>query len=115
MTGLRKVRLDFAPSSQCDRRSVFTIGIFLGDRWSRYCVLNQAGAVIEEDRVRTTEEGLKLRFTRAAALVKCAGQGGRVRYSLCSVSSEWFFPTICRASDPPLRKTSVQCRSRSST
>ena len=30
-----------------------TIGLDLGDRWSRYCVVDGSGAVIEEDRVRT--------------------------------------------------------------
>ena len=38
------------------------IGIDLGDRWSRYCVLDQAGTVIEEDRVRTTPEALAAKF-----------------------------------------------------
>ena len=28
-----------------------TIGIDLGDRWSRYCMLDGAGAIIEEDRL----------------------------------------------------------------
>lgn len=46
-----------------------TIGIDLGDRWSRYCVLDRAGTVLEEDRVRTTEEGFTERFRRAAARV----------------------------------------------
>ena len=49
--------------------SDLTIGVDLGDRWSWYCVLDQAGAVIEEERVRTNEAGLRLRFTRAAARV----------------------------------------------
>ena len=39
-----------------------TIGIDLGDRWSRYCVLDQHGEIIQEDRVRTTAEGLEERF-----------------------------------------------------
>jgi len=43
------------------------IGIDLGDRWSRYCVLDQAGTVIEEDRVRTTPEALTARFGQEAA------------------------------------------------
>lgn len=41
-----------------------TIGIDLGDRWSRYCVLDGAGAIIEEDRVRTTAEALEQRLGR---------------------------------------------------
>ena len=38
------------------------IGIDLGDRWSRYCVVNQAGAVVEEDRVRSTPDALAAKF-----------------------------------------------------
>jgi transposase len=38
------------------------IGIDLGDRWSRYCVVDQAGRVVEEDRVRTTPEALAVKF-----------------------------------------------------
>ena len=30
-----------------------------GDRWSRYCVLDRSGEVIEEDRIRTTESGIE--------------------------------------------------------
>ena len=44
-----------------------TIGVDLGDRWSRYCVLDQSGCIIEEDRVRTTAEALEQRFGKAPA------------------------------------------------
>ena len=30
-----------------------TIGLDLGDRWSRYCVIDCRGVVAKEDRVRT--------------------------------------------------------------
>jgi len=40
-------------------RPARTIGIDLGDRFSRYCVLNSEGEVIEEGRVRTQEEALR--------------------------------------------------------
>jgi hypothetical protein len=30
----------------------------LGDRWSRYCVIDSKGAVVKEDRVRTSPEAL---------------------------------------------------------
>jgi transposase len=33
-----------------------TVGVDLGDRFSRYCVLNRDGDVIEEGRIRTNEE-----------------------------------------------------------
>ena len=58
---------DVSINPQC--HSDLTIGVDLGDRWSRYCVLDQAGTVIEEDRVRTNETSLRLRFTRTAARV----------------------------------------------
>lgn len=46
-----------------------TIGIDLGDRWSRYCVLDRAGAVVEEDRVRTTPPALAMLLARGAARI----------------------------------------------
>jgi transposase len=36
-----------------------TIGLDLGDRWSRYCVVDQSGPVVKEDRVRTTPAALE--------------------------------------------------------
>ena len=45
------------------------IGIDLGDRWSRYCVVNQVGTVVEEDRVRTTAEALTAKFWGCPRLV----------------------------------------------
>ena len=52
-----------------------TIGVDLGDRWSRYCVLDRSGTIIEEDRVRTSAEGLEQRFgsTPATRIVLEAG------------------------------------------
>ncbi len=32
----------------------WTVGIDLGDQWSRYCVLDQEGEAIEEGRLKTT-------------------------------------------------------------
>ena len=40
-----------------------TIGLDVGDRWSQVCVLDAAGEVVEEARVRTTEAALKRCFT----------------------------------------------------
>ena len=39
-----------------------TVGLDLGDRSSRYCVLNRSGEIVQEDRVRTTPEGLEVCF-----------------------------------------------------
>jgi transposase len=39
-----------------------TIGLDLGDRWSRYCVIASRGSVVKEDRVRTSPEALEETF-----------------------------------------------------
>ena len=44
---------------QWKQRPERTVGVDLGDRFSRYCVLNHEGEVIEEGRIRTTEEGFR--------------------------------------------------------
>ena len=36
-----------------------TIGLDLGDRWSFYCVLDEAGKIILEQKVATTPEAMK--------------------------------------------------------
>src|SRR5580700_6759673 len=39
-----------------------TIGVDLGDCWSFYCVLDEAGQIILEQKVMTTPEAMKLTF-----------------------------------------------------
>lgn len=39
-----------------------TVGLDLGDKFSRFCVLEEDGEVLEEGRVPTTERGLRQRF-----------------------------------------------------
>src|SRR3989454_11253016 len=39
-----------------------TIGLHLGDRWSFYCVLDEAGQVILEQKLPTTPEAMKQTF-----------------------------------------------------
>ena len=34
-----------------------TIGVDLGDRWSNYCVLDEAGEILLEQKLATTPEG----------------------------------------------------------
>src|SRR5260221_9495090 len=41
-----------------------TIGVDLGDRWSFYCVLDEAGKIILEQKVSTTPEAMKETFER---------------------------------------------------
>jgi len=52
-----------------------TIGLDLGDRWSRYCVIDCRGAVAKEDRVRTNPEILKETF-RAVLTSKIVIEAG---------------------------------------
>jgi len=39
-----------------------TIGLDLGDRWSWYCVLDEAGEVVQEERVATTPKAMQQAF-----------------------------------------------------
>src|ERR1700724_4122109 len=39
-----------------------TIGLDLGDRWSFYCVLDEAGEVLLEQKLPTTPEAMKQTF-----------------------------------------------------
>src|SRR3981081_1752930 len=41
-----------------------TIGLDLGDRWSNYCVLDEAGEVLLEQKLATTPEAMKQTFER---------------------------------------------------
>ena len=44
-----------------------TIGMDLGDRWSFYCVLDEAGQIILEQKVPTTAEAMKQTFGKDTA------------------------------------------------
>jgi transposase len=46
------------------REHKLTIGLDLGDRWSFYCVLDEAGEIILEQKVATTPEAMKLTLER---------------------------------------------------
>jgi len=41
-----------------------TIGVDLGDRWSNYCVLEEAGEVLLEQKLATTPEAMKQTFEK---------------------------------------------------
>ena len=51
-------------SNEIFKEQKLTIGLDLGDRWSFYCVLDEAGKVLLEQKVPTTTEGMKQTFTR---------------------------------------------------
>jgi hypothetical protein len=40
-------------------RQKLTVGLDLGDRSSRYCILNEAGGIASEDQLPTTKAGLE--------------------------------------------------------
>ena len=44
-----------------------TIGLDLGDRWSFYCVLNELGEVLREEKLPTTPEAMKRTFEKFPA------------------------------------------------
>ena len=43
--------------------SGLTVGVDLGDRWSRYCVLDDQGQVLEEDTIATTGQAFRKLFS----------------------------------------------------
>ena len=42
--------------SEIFKEQKLTIGVDLGDRWSFYCVLNEAGKILLEQKVATTQK-----------------------------------------------------------
>ena len=49
-------------AKQAAGREPCVIGLDLGDRWSRHCVLDESGSILREDRVRCTAESLRRQF-----------------------------------------------------
>src|SRR5467141_4352919 len=60
-----------------------TIGMDLGDRWSFYCVLDEAGKIIMEQKVATTPEAMKQTF-------------GKIPRSLIALETGTHFPLVSR-------------------
>src|SRR5579862_8722047 len=56
------------PPIQKKRLGKLTIGIDLGDQTSRYCMLDQSGEILREERMATSKQGLKQVFGK---LPKC--------------------------------------------
>ena len=54
-------------------QSGLTVGVDLGDRWSKYCVLDEQGQVLEEDTVATTGRALRKLFGDRVQTVTVAG------------------------------------------
>src|ERR1700677_842680 len=60
-----------------------TIGVDLGDRWSFYCVLEEAGKILLEQKVATTPEAMKQTF-------------GKIPRSLIALESGTHSPWVSR-------------------
>jgi transposase len=52
---------------QLAAKQKLTVGIDLGDKTSRYCILDEAGEVVSEDQVPTTKAGLDALFAKMPA------------------------------------------------
>src|ERR1700746_1710136 len=46
------------------KKQKLTIGMDLGDHWSCYCILDEAGEIILEQRVAMTPEAMKQAFSK---------------------------------------------------
>ena len=61
---MKKISTVRAFGSEIFKEQKLTIGVDLGDRWSFYCVLDEAGKIILEQKVPTTPEAMKQTFSR---------------------------------------------------
>ena len=59
---MKKISTMQAFSNEILKEQKLTIGLDLGDRWSFYCVLDEAGKIILEQKVATTPEAMKQTF-----------------------------------------------------
>jgi transposase len=59
---MKKISTMQAFSNEILKEQKLTIGVDLGDRWSFYCVLDEAGKIILEQKVATTPEARKQTF-----------------------------------------------------
>jgi transposase len=63
-TGMKKISTVRVNGNVIFKGHKLTIGLDLGDRWSFYCILDEAGKIILEQKVPTTPEGMKETFAR---------------------------------------------------
>jgi hypothetical protein len=64
---MKKISTMQASSSEILKEQKLTIGVDLRDRWSCYCVLDEAGKIILEQKVATTPEAMKQAFWQDTA------------------------------------------------
>ena len=61
---MKKISTVQAFGNEIFKEQKLTIGVDLGDRWSFYCVLDEAGKIILEQKVPTTPDAMKQTFSR---------------------------------------------------
>src|SRR6202795_1764742 len=61
---MKKISTVQAFGNEIFKEQKLTIGLDLGDLWSFYCVLEEAGKIILEQKVPTTPEAMKQKFSR---------------------------------------------------
>jgi transposase len=61
---MKKISTVQADGNEILKEQKLTIGVDLGDRWSFYCVLDEAGKIILEQKVPTAPEAMKQTFSR---------------------------------------------------
>jgi transposase len=61
---MKKISTMQAFSNEILKEQKLTIGMDLGDSWSFYCVLDEAGKIILEQKVATTQEAMKQTFEK---------------------------------------------------
>src|SRR6266480_8152288 len=61
---VKKISTVQAFGNEIFKEQKLTIGVDLGDRWSFYCVLDEAGKIILEQEVPTTPEAMKQTFAK---------------------------------------------------
>jgi transposase len=59
---MKKISTVQISGNEIFKEQKLTIGVDLGDRWSFYCVLDEAGKIILEQKVATTPEAMKQTF-----------------------------------------------------
>ena len=61
---MQKISTMLTKKNKIFKKSQLTIGLDLGDRWSFYCVLDESGEVILEQKLPTTPEAMKQTFAK---------------------------------------------------
>ena len=61
---MKKISIEQTFRNEILKKQKLTIGMDLGDHWSCYCVLDEAGKIILEQKVAMTPEAMKQTFAK---------------------------------------------------